>query len=75
MADEYAHQVARVVVGQIADTCGYEKAHKNALNAVADVMMRFVQEVGMYAKESAEHQGRTDVNALDVVRLLCLPAA
>jgi transcription initiation factor TFIID subunit 8 len=67
MAEEYAQKLAGVVVGQIADTCGYQQAHKHALNAVSDVMMRFVQELGMYAKEGAEAQGRTDVNALDVV--------
>ena len=74
MADEYAQRISTVVVGQIAETCGYEKAHKNALGAVADVMMRFVQELGMYAKEVAEHQGRTDVNALDMVRICAFPA-
>ena len=68
MAEEHAQKLATVVVGQLADVCGYERAHKNALNAAADVMMRFIKEVGVYAKEAAEQQGRTDANALDVVR-------
>ena len=67
MAEQHAQKLATVVVGQIADVCGYERAHRNALDAAADVMMRFVKEVGVYAKEAAEQQGRTDVNALDVV--------
>lgn len=68
MAEERAQRIATVVVGQIADVCGFEKAHDNALHAVSDVLMRFIKEVGVYAKEAAEYQGRTDVNALDVVR-------
>jgi histone H3/H4 len=69
MAEEHAQRIATVVVGQIADACGFDKAHNNALHAVADVMMRFIKEVGVYAKETAEYQGRSDVNALDVVRI------
>lgn len=72
MAEQHAQKLATVVVGQIADVCGYERAHKNALDAAADVMMRFIKEVGVYAKEAAEQQGRTDANALDVVRR-CTP--
>jgi histone H3/H4 len=67
MAEEHAHKLAVVAVGQIAEICGYKKAHKHALDATADVMMRFIRELGVYAKEAAEQQGRTDVNALDVV--------
>lgn len=68
MAEEHAQRIARVAVGQMADVCGYDTAHDHALNAVADVMKRFIKEVGVYAKETAEQQCRTDVNALDVVR-------
>jgi histone H3/H4 len=68
MTDEHAQRIATVVGGQIADVCGFDKAHDNALHAVSDVMMRFIKEMGLCAKEAAEYQGRTDVNALDVVR-------
>jgi histone H3/H4 len=69
MAEEHARAVARVAVGQIADVVGYDLAHGNALDAVADVMIRYIRELGTYAKEFAEYQGRTDVCVLDVVRL------
>lgn len=68
MAEEHARAVARVAVGQIADVVGYDLAHGNALEAVADVMIRYIRELGTYAKEVAEYQGRTDVCVLDVVR-------
>ena len=68
MSYEYARQVAATAVSQMADIAGFESAHGNALNAAADVMMRFITEIGMYAKEAAELEGRTDVNVLDVVR-------
>lgn len=70
MAEEYARAVARVAVGQIADVVGYDLAHGNALEAVADVMIRYIRELGTYSKEFAEYQGRTDVCVLDVVRAL-----
>jgi hypothetical protein len=68
MAEEYAREIARKAVGQVLDVVGFDFAHGNALDAMADVMTKFVKEVGMYTKESMELQGRTDASILDVVR-------
>jgi histone H3/H4 len=68
MAEDYACQISTQVVAQLAEREGFALAHGNALDALADVMNRFIREIGMYAKDYAELQGRTDVNLLDVVR-------
>ena len=68
MADEHAQRVAQAVVGQIADVCGFQRVQRHALDLVADIVMRYVQEVGLYARENTEQARQTDVNARDVVR-------
>lgn len=68
MAESYARKVTSMLVGQMADVAGFDAAHGNAIDAVADVMLRFIQEMGRNSKTYAELQGRTDVNALDLVR-------
>lgn len=72
MAEPYARKVTSMLVGQMADVAGFDVAHGNAVDAVADVMLRFIEEVGRNSKEYAELQGRTDVNALDVVGCLSM---
>lgn len=67
MADDYARSVSKQVVAQLAEREGFQLAHGNALEALADVLNRFIREIGTYAKDYAELQGRTDVNVLDLV--------
>lgn len=67
MADEYARCISKQVVAQLAEREGFQLAHGNALDALADVLNRFIREIGTYAKDYAELQGRTDVNVLDLV--------
>jgi histone H3/H4 len=67
MADDYARSISRQVVAQLAEREGFQLAHGNALDALADVLNRFIREIGAYAKDYAELQGRTDVNILDLV--------
>ena len=71
MAEEYARSISKQVVAQLAEREGYQLAHGNALDALADVLNRFIREIGTYAKDYAELQGRTDVNVLDLVRHCC----
>ena len=70
MSEEYARSVSKQVVAQLAEREGFQLAHGNALDALADVLNRFIREIGTYAKDYAEVQGRTDVNVLDLVRHL-----
>jgi histone H3/H4 len=67
MAEEYARSISKQVVAQLAEREGFQLAHGNALDALADVLNRFIREIGTYAKDYAELQGRTDVNVLDLV--------
>lgn len=68
MSEEYARSISKQVVAQLAEREGFQLAHGNALEALADVLNRFIREIGTYAKDYAELQGRTDVNILDLVR-------
>lgn len=67
MAEQYARKVTTGLVGQMAEVAGFDQAHGNAIDAVSDVMLRFIEEIAKTSKEFAELQGRTDVNVLDVV--------
>lgn len=68
MADDFAARVSAACVAQIAYIVGFDSTHSDALQAASGVMMHFIGEMGRGACASAEAQGRTDVNALDVVR-------
>ena len=67
MAERYARKVTTGLVGQMAEVAGFDQAHGNAIDAVSDVFLRFIEEIAKTSKEFAELQGRTDVNVLDVV--------
>lgn len=69
MAEQYARKVTNTLVSQMAEVAGFDLAHGNAIDAVADVMLRFIGEIGELSKDFAESEGRTDVNVLDVVSI------
>jgi transcription initiation factor TFIID subunit 8 len=68
MAEEFSSAVARVAAAQIAEASGFEAVEESAVDMLAELMVRYLSEVGASSHSYAELAGRTDTNAGDVVR-------
>jgi len=61
----FVHELERLVVAQICNC--FETVNLAAADALAEVLSRFLLEVGHTSHRFAETAGRTDVNASDVL--------
>lgn len=68
--DQYARSVAKVIAGQVLDAEGVDGVQKSAVDILADLLLRYIQEVGKKSHLYAEVAHRSEVNPLDVVRFL-----
>lgn len=68
MADAYAARAVRVAVAQLAEAAGFEAAQQSSLDTLADLLLRYINEVGSASHGYAELAGRTESTPLDVVR-------
>jgi len=67
MAERYSRYVSKVVVGQIAETAGFQAVHESATDVLADLMLRYIAQLGSASHFYAELAGRTDCNVNDLV--------
>lgn len=67
MADGYSRELARRAGAQAAEAAGFEALVASAHEAVAELLVRHLEEVGRASHAMAEHAGRTDVNVNDVL--------
>lgn len=70
MADRYAAQAAFVAVAQVAEAAGFDASQSSVLNILAELLLRFINEVGGASHGYAELAGRTEPNALDILLAL-----
>jgi histone H3/H4 len=70
----YARAVAKVAAAQIAESAGYEGIQASANDTLAELMLRYIVELGSAAHAYAEVAGRTGINASDLARPVCTPA-
>lgn len=68
MSDDYARAAARVAAAQLAEAAGFEAAQRSSLDVLADLLLRYTQELGAGSHAYAELAGRGESNELDVVR-------
>ena len=68
MADHYAREAARVSALQLAYHAGFDVAQESCVEILADLLLRYVNEVGAGSHHYAELAGRSETNAVDVVR-------
>uniref|UniRef100_A0A7N0VAX1 Transcription initiation factor TFIID subunit 8 n=1 Tax=Kalanchoe fedtschenkoi TaxID=63787 RepID=A0A7N0VAX1_KALFE len=66
--DDYARTVSRVSAAQICEGVGFQSCQDSALDALAEVVVRYVRDLGRVAASHANLAGRTDCNVFDVVR-------
>jgi len=68
--DAYARAVARLAAASLAQSHGFELIQESALDTLADVLLRFLDEVGAGAAARAQHAGRGRVCLADAAPAL-----
>ncbi|KAJ0940843.1 putative transcription factor Hap3/NF-YB family [Helianthus annuus] len=67
-ADEFGRSISKVAVGQICERLGFYSANDSALEALADIIIRYVKDLGKTAKFYANVANRTECNVFDVIQ-------
>ena len=66
--DEFGRAVARAAVAQALEAAGFDCAHRSAVDAVVDVLLRYISHLGRSAAFNANLAGRALVKELDVIQ-------
>lgn len=77
MAEQYSRHVSKIVVSQLAETAGFQAVQESAVDILADLMLRYIAQLGSASHSYAELAGRTDCNINDLVSVAwaaCGPA-
>lgn len=70
MSDAYARALARTAAAQTAEASGFQSVRESAADALAEVVVRYLKEVGAASQAYAEMSGRTQASFPDAVRAL-----
>eukprot|EP01018_Ginkgo_biloba_P035930 Gb_05191 [translate_table: standard] len=68
--DAFGRAVAKIAVGQICETAGFQCFQQSALEALADIAVRYLGDLGRAAHYYANLAGRTDCNVFDVIQAM-----
>ncbi|KAM3196448.1 hypothetical protein ACQJBY_072230 [Aegilops geniculata] len=69
-ADEFGRAAARAAVARALQAAGFASATRSAVDALADVLLRYLRLLGGAANAHANLAGRSAPNELDVLRFL-----
>ena len=69
-ADNFGRAVSKIVVAQICESVGFESSKESALDALADIAIRYICDLGKMANFYANLTGRTECNVFDIIRAL-----
>ncbi|KAL6533871.1 hypothetical protein OROHE_013704 [Orobanche hederae] len=64
---QFSLAIVRVAVAQICQSTGFKGAQNSALEALAEVAARYLQEIAKLAAASANSDGRTESNLPDII--------
>lgn len=64
----FARAIARVSVTQICESVGFESCQVSALDALSDIVLRYICDLGKSAHFYANLAGRTDCNYFDIAK-------
>ncbi|GBG76818.1 hypothetical protein CBR_g23033 [Chara braunii] len=67
MADAFARGIAKVAIAQICQTHGFTGIQRSAADALVDMLVRYLREIGIGSKSYAELAGRIECNLNDVL--------
>jgi len=68
--DAFGRAVARIAVAQICEGAGFQSCQQSALEALADIAVRYLCDLGKAAQYYAGLAGRTECNAFDVIHAM-----
>eukprot|EP00898_Chlorokybus_atmophyticus_P004069 jgi/Chlat1/4663/Chrsp3S05613 len=68
--ENFARAIAKIVVSQTAQALGFEAIQRSASETLADILLKYLSEVGHSAHAYAEHAGRTESNLFDILLAL-----
>lgn len=69
MAEQYSLEIAGKVICQLAESSGFgEGIQRSALDALSELLVRYIAQAAAGAAGFAELAGRTQVTAVDLVR-------
>ncbi|KAK8466208.1 hypothetical protein PHAVU_008G031660 [Phaseolus vulgaris] len=66
--DDFARAIAKIAVAQVCESEGFQAFQQSALDALSDVVVRYILNVGKSAHCHANLSGRTESNAFDVIQ-------
>ncbi|MCL7052204.1 hypothetical protein MKW94_011427 [Papaver nudicaule] len=66
--DDFARAIARIAVAQICETMGFETLHESALDALSDIVIRYLCDLGKTSHFYANLAGRMDSNVFDIIQ-------
>lgn len=67
-ADEFARAVSKMAVAQICESLGFHGCKDSALDALTEIAIRYLCDLGKTASFYANLSGRTQCNVFDIVR-------
>ncbi|KAJ4796146.1 Transcription initiation factor TFIID subunit 8 [Rhynchospora pubera] len=68
--NQYGHAVSRISVTQILEATGFEHSYRRPIDALADVLLRYISHVGKLSVSYANMSGRIQCNVFDVILAL-----
>ncbi|XP_015898487.1 transcription initiation factor TFIID subunit 8 [Ziziphus jujuba] len=66
--DDFGRAVSRVAVAQICESVGFQSSKESALDALADIAIKYLCDLGKLANFYASLTGRTECNVFDIIR-------
>ncbi|MCL7036487.1 hypothetical protein MKW94_006316 [Papaver nudicaule] len=67
-SDEFGLAIARIAVAQICESFGFQSFQQSALEALSDIAIRYLCELGKSAHFYANLAGRTGCNVFDIIQ-------
>ncbi|KAG2690094.1 hypothetical protein I3843_09G168600 [Carya illinoinensis] len=67
-ANDFGRAVSKVAVAQVCESVGFQGFKDSALDALADIAIRYLRDLGRTASVYANSSGRTECNVFDIIR-------
>ncbi|KAK6152376.1 LOW QUALITY PROTEIN: hypothetical protein DH2020_015011 [Rehmannia glutinosa] len=67
-ASNYGRAISRIAVAQVCESIGFEGFDESALDSLADIVIRYLCDLGKTSKFYANLAGRTECNVFDVAQ-------
>ncbi|XP_022133868.1 transcription initiation factor TFIID subunit 8-like [Momordica charantia] len=69
-SEDFPRALARIAVTQICESEGFQNFQQSGLETLADITVRYIQNLGKTANFCANFSGRTECNVFDIIQAL-----